>query len=109
MAAAAEDEHRSFCPAPMNPLGLGRIGAYRTYTPEPWAERVSSWVETQARPFVVGAVLEEACGVPVGHQDRRAQMRVAAILRGLGCEKKTLSLEVEGVTKARRCWGPSCC
>jgi putative DNA primase/helicase len=71
---------------------------------DPWEDPISRWLKSQAGPFVVGQVLEEACGVPVWKQSRPLEMRAAEILGGLGCEKKTLRLEVGGVRKVRRCW-----
>ena len=74
---------------------------------DPWEEPIGQWLESQDGPFVVGQVLEGACGVPVGQQDKRAQMRAGNILTGLGCEKTTRRLEADGASKKRRCWvGP---
>jgi hypothetical protein len=73
---------------------------------DPWEEPISRWLESQDGPAVVSQLLEEACGVPVGQQDKRAQRRAGIVLRGYGYENKTMRLAVDGVKKPRKCWVP---
>lgn len=75
---------------------------------DPWEERIRSWLLSddlfddgdvaQSRQFVTtGQVLVEAMGYEARSVTRREEMRVAAILKQLGYEKK--AMRIEGVKR----------
>lgn len=53
---------------------------------DPWEERIIPWLEHRDE-FTTGEALER-CQVPIGQQNKANQMRVAAILKRLGYEKR---------------------
>ena len=69
-----------------------------------WDHAVESWMRsnaiTSSSRLVLSSVLSEAIKMPLAQQDRRAQLRLAALLTRMGWVAKTV--REGGAT--RRCW-----
>ena len=55
---------------------------------DPWEVRVGEWANAQVHLFTISEVLDKAVEKPRGQQTRADQLRVGAILRSLGYQKR---------------------
>jgi predicted P-loop ATPase len=58
---------------------------------DPWDRAVSAYLTTKGEPFTIAHLLECVFEMREGYQDRKTQMRVASILKGMGCKSKQVT------------------
>ena len=74
---------------------------------DPWEEAVCRWAFGRTEPFEVASVLRLALDIPLKHQDKRSQNRVAAILVRAGFSKDRepcANVAVDGRKRRRMLW-----
>lgn len=86
-------------PSKAEDLALAPAREEATQAGDTWIELIEPWLEKQTGTFRVSDVLDQFTGaVPMTEDkiDKRAEMRVAAALRVLGCVKVRVSANVRG-------------
>lgn len=59
---------------------------------DPWEHRIVEWLGARPEPMTSGRILSDCIGMDIERHDRRAQIRVVAVLRALGYRRTRLAM-----------------